>query len=222
MSAQSLCAVTVFGPDLWDNESEAASGANPTRPLTRSSVLTREKAPMKTTRPCSIDGCERAYYANGMCAAHCQKLRTGRTCSVEGCDREGQMRRGMCGLHYRRLRQWDNTEPPAQPTVEDRFWTKVNKSGPIPEYNPSLGNCWDWTVSCNESRGGYGQFNLDNQTVRAPRLAWEIVNGPIPDGLVLDHLCRRPVCVNPSHLEPVTDAENLRRAAVSRRLERAS
>jgi len=98
---------------------------------------------MKTTRPCSIDGCERAYYANGMCAAHCQKLRTGRTCSVEGCDREGQMRRGMCGLHYRRLRQWDNTELPAQPTVEDRFWAKVNKSGPIPEYNPSLGNCWD-------------------------------------------------------------------------------
>lgn len=45
----------------------------------------------------------------------------------------------------------------------------------------------------------------------AHRWAWEQVNGPVPDGLVIDHLCRTPLCVEPTHLEPVFQAENVRR-----------
>lgn len=52
--------------------------------------------------------------------------------------------------------------------------------------------------------------------VRAHRFAYELVKGPIPEGLTLDHLCNVPLCVNPDHLEPVTLSENIRRANVQR------
>lgn len=70
--------------------------------------------------------------------------------------------------------------------------------------------CWIWTGARNNR--GYGQIRDENaQMVMAHRAVWEAVVGPIPDGLVLDHLCRVQWCVNPDHLEPVTQAENLLR-----------
>jgi hypothetical protein len=66
------------------------------------------------------------------------------------------------------------------------------------------GDCWEWTGSLNK---GYGQWSAR----MAHRLVWEVLVGPIPDGLTLDHLCRNSRCVNPDHLEPVTQAENNRR-----------
>lgn len=48
----------------------------------------------------------------------------------------------------------------------------------------------------------------------AHRLVYEYEVGPIPDGLTIDHLCRNTICVNPSHMEPVTNAENARRASI--------
>lgn len=65
-----------------------------------------------------------------------------------------------------------------------------------------------WTAY---KRLGYGVFNLNGKVVQAHRFNYERFRGPIPPGLVLDHLCRNPACVNPEHLEPVTDRENLRR-----------
>ena len=93
----------------------------------------------------------------------------------------------------------------------DRFWPKVNKEGSIPECRPELGPCWQWTAA--KDRDGYGQIGEGGRegAVQAHRSAYELLVGPIPDGLVLDHLCRTPSCVNPSHLEPVTQAENVRR-----------
>ena len=92
-----------------------------------------------------------------------------------------------------------------------RFWAKVNKEGPVPQHAPDLGPCWIWKRG---KTSGYGGFHpAKGQTVLAHRYAYEVTVGPIPDGLVVDHLCRRPACVRPSHLEPVTNLENLRRGA---------
>src|SRR5690606_19098864 len=60
-------------------------------------------------------------------------------------------------------------------------------------------------------RDGYGTTHYGGKMHRAHRLGWILTNGPVPDGLVLDHLCRNRACCNPSHLEPVTIGENTRR-----------
>ena len=69
--------------------------------------------------------------------------------------------------------------------------------------------CWTWSGA--KTVQGYGRFHLDGNR-HAHRVSYEIHKGQIPAGLVLDHLCRTPSCVNPEHLEIVTRAENNRRA----------
>ena len=71
--------------------------------------------------------------------------------------------------------------------------------------------CWLWTGST--SKGGYGKISMkDDTTIMAHRAMYELLVGPIEDGLTLDHLCRNPSCINPEHLEPVTIQENIARA----------
>lgn len=77
-------------------------------------------------------------------------------------------------------------------TAEERFWTKVDKSA----------DCWLWTAAVGDD--GYGLFWLAGRMRRAHRVSFEWAMEPIPDGLILDHLCRNRACVNPAHLEPVT------------------
>ncbi len=67
--------------------------------------------------------------------------------------------------------------------------------------------CWVWIGK----RGSHGYGLASNPTRPAHRVIYEMVSGQIPAGLQLDHLCRNRWCVNPSHLEPVTAKENLRR-----------
>lgn len=74
--------------------------------------------------------------------------------------------------------------------------------------------CWLWTRGVNQAGYGYHSVPTGHQgsrTIGAHRYVYEALVGPIPDGLVLDHLCRVRHCVNPAHLEPVTNAENIRR-----------
>lgn len=96
--------------------------------------------------------------------------------------------------------------------VEQRFWAKVDKDGPIPAFRPDLGPCWVWLASDNGM--GYGQFGFEHgkSMQLAHRVSYQYLVGPIPDETpVLDHLCRVTMCVNPEHLEPVTYIENTRR-----------
>lgn len=121
-----------------------------------------------------------------------------RTCSVEDCENP-VLARGWCKTHYRRW-QKNGTPLPLLPSVEERFWSKVDKDGP--------NGCWQWMAGKNPR--GYGSFR-NGRMVAAHRYAYELLVGPIPEGLHLDHLCRNTSCVNPAHLEPVTCAENIRR-----------
>jgi hypothetical protein len=93
-----------------------------------------------------------------------------------------------------------------------RFFSKVNKNGPVPAKRPDLGPCWLWKPVT--ASGGYGQFTANGKTRLAHRAAYELLVGPIPQGLTIDHLCSVRHCVNPAHLEAVTLAENIRRARV--------
>lgn len=83
---------------------------------------------------------------------------------------------------------------------------------------PGEGGCWLWKRS--KDKDGYGWSSFENKTHQAHRLSYQLVNGEIPDGLHLDHLCRVRHCVNPDHLEPVTPRENLRRGDTTTAWER--
>lgn len=72
------------------------------------------------------------------------------------------------------------------------------------EPEPNTG-CWLWIGYTNQ---GYGRLNDRKKVVSAHRVAYELEFGKVPDGLVIDHLCRMRCCVNPAHLRVVTNAEN--------------
>lgn len=94
-----------------------------------------------------------------------------------------------------------------------RFWEKVDRNGPTIVETP----CWVWTGAIHGS--GYGNFWLeDEQTVSAHRFAYELVHGQIPDNRLLMHRCDNPVCVNPAHLAPGTDADNMGDASAKGRI----
>jgi len=131
-------------------------------------------------------------------------------CSIEGCEKPVKSS-GLpwCDMHYYRNRRHGDPLATMRPGFGDdpivRFMLKVNQID---------GGCWEWTGW--KDRRGYGGFDIrprrPGQSAFAHRFAYEYYVGPIPEELELDHLCRNTGCVNPEHLEPVTHAENVRRA----------
>lgn len=77
--------------------------------------------------------------------------------------------------------------------------------------------CWNWTGRLNKK--GYGEIQMHGIKHLAHRAIYLAHGIAIPEGLHLDHLCRNKSCVNPAHLEPVTNAENTRRQHAARRVE---
>lgn len=75
------------------------------------------------------------------------------------------------------------------------------------------GGCVVWTRSLNAS--GYGRVMGEGSRWMVHRLVWTLLNGPIPDGADIDHLCFNPACVNPDHLQPLSVMENRARHAAS-------
>lgn len=92
---------------------------------------------------------------------------------------------------------------PTDPVV--RFWRKVDKNGPVRV--PELGPCWTWLGKPHKS--GYGRHSpTPHAVVYAHRFSYELLVGPIPGDLQIDHLCRNTMCVRPEHLEAVTQRVN--------------
>lgn len=83
--------------------------------------------------------------------------------------------------------------------LSERFWKKVDRRG--------ASECWPWIGGCFADR--YGAISVDGKPRRAPRVAYELAIGPIPEGMGIRHACDNPKCVNPAHLTPGTHADNM-------------
>lgn len=105
--------------------------------------------------------------------------------------------------HGKSHEKWTGQRKMSRSSV-DRFYEKFIKTE----------SCWLWTPPPNAK--GYGQFGDRGKMHVAHRWSYAHFKGPIPPGLVLDHLCEVKLCVNPDHLEPVTQSENVRRSSKSR------
>lgn len=162
---------------------------------------------------CKLDGCDKPHKGHGYCNLHYQRFRkyghpgeasprivkthhAGGPCSVEGCDR-AQLSKGLCSAHYEQMRRTGALKAVREyePTIEGRFWAKVEKTD----------DCWVWTARKNQS--GYGEFGNEGSKL-AHRFSWAMHNGPIPDGMEIDHICFTPACVRPDHLRLATRKQN--------------
>lgn len=145
-----------------------------------------------------------------------------RICSHDECEKPA-IARGMCSTHWM---AWRRATPDFTSlygkSLEERFWSKVDKRGPD--------ECWPWKGTLEKT--GYGQLFTNGangypRIAKAHRVGYELLVGPVPEGLDLDHTCHDPSecnlgddcphrrCCNPAHLEPVTERVNCLRSGSS-------
>ena len=108
---------------------------------------------------------------------------------------------GLCWKHYQRLRRTGSTASPKRATAEERFWAKVEKL-------PS--GCWIWAGS-----EGHALFRFEGRPQAAHRVVLLFEGRELGPGDVVHHICKRPSCVNPAHLEVL--ASNREHAGKHRR-----
>lgn len=116
------------------------------------------------------------------------------SCREPGCTSKHKAR-GYCKNHYQ-LAYTAGKFTPNRQSTEDRFMARVDKTS----------TCWNWTGTIYPD--GYGILQVNGTRVRAHRYSYELVNGPIQGGLILDHKCHNRRCVNPDHLREVNDKKN--------------
>lgn len=177
-------------------------------------------------RTCAIPGCSNPLRARRLCSTHYNQWRaagahadiaeqdapiTRKYCSVEGCP-DYAFARDYCFPHYRWVLKHGPVGIPlcVRATVAERAMASVN-------VQPD--GCWLWTGHLDDE--GYGRIGVGEQRLRAHRVLYEHLVGPIPAGLQLDHkchnddpackggrTCKHRRCCRPDHLIPRTPAQN--------------
>ena len=122
-----------------------------------------------------------------------------RICSVEGCERPARSR-GWCKPHYDR---WIKRGSPTPTPI--RYRTPQERLDALHERTPE--GCLVYTGRLTPK--GYGLVAVAGRMVPVHKFSWEAKNGPVPEGMELDHICRIRACFNPDHLRPVTHSQNL-------------
>lgn len=153
-----------------------------------------------------------------------------RICNKEGCERKHQAK-GLCNTHY--ALQWKKENPinnnayarkymaknsknpvtieHVTDSVKERFYAKVDKTE----------DCWNWTGAKTANRKersqapattGYGYFTINKRPFYTHRLAMLMKQGYLTEGLVVDHLCNNSACVNPDHIQEVSNRQNITRS----------
>jgi hypothetical protein len=143
---------------------------------------------LQEIRGCLVNDCEEIHHSLGYCAKHAQRFRRyGDPLFVK--PRTGGRKVTDYVAHFLSF-----CDKQAEVT-SDRVTTP----------------CWLWTGSKFTDAGTYPRIYIQRKGVRAHRFSYEIFIGPIPEGMTIDHLCRKTMCVNPLHLEVVTQSENSKR-----------
>lgn len=184
---------------------------------------------MMTIKVCVVDDCDRVVQARAFCGMHYRRwqrhgdpharpFRPRGTCSISGCEKS-HMANGYCSMHGAR---WERNGHPLKLRYPTVGMTVEQRHG---FYTYKTEDCWLWTGLVNAK--GYAEMG---RNLVPHRFAYERVNGPIPPGLTIDHVCHSSSacragtmcmhrrCVNPSHLEAVTHAENVRRSTTGRKV----
>ena len=120
-------------------------------------------------------------------------------CSVDGCERLHSAR-GWCSAHYQRFRREAGGTLPRVTTygmpLEDRVLTFFTKGE----------GCWIWRTT---NGSGYGVIKVSRRMRAAHVVMYELMVGPVPPGMLVDHRCRQRACVRPEHLRLATNKQNL-------------
>lgn len=172
---------------------------------------------------CVIDGCKNTVFVQkcGLCGSHyARKLTYGDplfvplgaralpdACRKVGCKRK-PMLTGWCKMHQTRIDKWGAPGPVLaenEQTIEERVFCRVALGSTMYAGTP----CVVWTGTITNT--GYGEVVYKGKRMLVHRWSWEHFIGPIPKGLVVDHLCLNQACCNVAHLEPVTSRENTKR-----------
>lgn len=155
---------------------------------------------------CSIEGCERLRKSRGWCNTHYERWRrhgdpretlNTNDCSVDGCSRK-HVGRGYCGMHLQRWRKHGNAE------TRGSRWNHASER--LYRDTRRTGECVERTVGIGIN--GYSTISVSGKPQLAHRYAWSLANGPIPEGMYIDHRCHNTACVNVEHLRLAAPEQN--------------
>jgi hypothetical protein len=125
--------------------------------------------------------------------------------TIEGCDKK-HFGKGMCSKHYDRVRRNGSTDMVTYVVDSDIDLEAVTRRR-LERNSKRVGECIEYTGTLQAA--GYGVIQISKRRTQAHRVSFELHNGPIPEGMMVRHMCDNPPCINPDHLELGGQTENM-------------